>query len=226
MKRTGGVSLGVRWYFREDSNANAVPSYGWAEVIRWRKPGEGSNGTGVWFAPAVGSNIFINLGNTLWVASIRGALKPLLSRWSTQRNFSATPKDARGVRELVGAEIIALQGDPKVTYLAYQLRYDSLQFAEGTGMRPLDPRFSRFSLIYQPEIAMTSSQSFVKPDCCDGCDSATKVRECARGLTTCGLGIELRKLSGTPCICSEQIEILNCDAEGPTGNQWHSALLA
>ena len=223
-QRTGGVSRGMRWYFRQDSMANAMPSYGWAEVIRWRKPGEGSNGTGVWFAPAAGSNIFINLGNTLWVASIRGALEPLMSRWSTQRNFSVTPKDARSVGELVGAD---LRGDLSAAYLAYlgyELRFDSLQFAEGSGLRSLgSSRYSRFRLIYQPEICMTSSQSFVKPHCCDGCNATIKARECPRGLTTCGLGIELRKLSGAPCICSEQIDILNCDGEGPTNGTVHSS---
>lgn len=211
-----GVSLGVRWYFREDSNANAVQSYGWAEVIRWRMPGEGSNGTGVWFAPAVGSNIFINVGNTLRLASKQGALKPLLSRWSTQRNLSTTPKDERGVRELVGAELQGHHTTAYLAYLGYELSFDSLQFAEGSERRPLGHDTARLRLIYQPEIVMTSSQSFVKPDCCDGCDVATKARECARGPTTCGQGIELRKLSGAKCICSEQIEILNCDAEGPT----------
>ena len=114
---------------REQLGRQITPGRGWAEVVRFDEKslnlggryngfGEGRNGYGVWFWPAKGSGVFINVGNTL-------ALHHKASDARLVRRFEANASVGHNAtRDYVRANRVP----ERAPMMAFAVGLDSVQF--------------------------------------------------------------------------------------------------
>ena len=97
----------LRWWYAADSMR--VPDGAWVEVARWAYPRESLPGVGTWFAPAAGSDVWINVGRSIRVPrkadAAHGQRSGLAAAWAAKRNTSASRVNAASARALIAAEL-------------------------------------------------------------------------------------------------------------------------
>ena len=110
----------------------------WVEVMRqpdanlgWQQQREGHGDYGCWFAPALGSGIFLNLGRTRLLYK-KGDVGALYDDWRTRRGGDVAADES--------SELARLQGVPRgeaFPLMAADLSYDSVVLLHNSVSRAL-----------------------------------------------------------------------------------------
>ena len=177
------------------------------EVARWQYPREFEAGVGTWFAPAVGSDVWINTGRSVRIShkdtGADSQHSGLALAWAAHRNMSQA--NTRLARQLFARE---LGRDPWAsrffpgdvfTAMAYELGFDTVQIDLGTN---------------QPEIVVVSRESMVRSGCCEdgSCSAIEALRRCELPPSThsaCGHRIAVRTARlARECSCAQDGEVL------------------
>ena len=129
---TAGELTSLRWWFSGDTMR--APDHSWVEVVRWQYPREFDTGVGTWFAPAPGSDVWINTGRSVRISHKRtgadSAHSGLALAWAASRNLSTI--NSKSARTLISRE---LGWDPwshynfhtdVFTVMAYELGFDTV----------------------------------------------------------------------------------------------------
>ena len=173
-------------------------SGGWVEVIRmndeayWRGRAqrafrdESTNGYGIWFLPAAGSGLYLNVGRTAWVHRKLSATTLARVWHSSLHNASAA------VRNASHARLRAMPTSDYELVYAEDLGFDSVQF-QFNGMRAdsevvlVGPEFAHRSRPVktcppQPALLLrTGWNASGRP--CSGCNDDDDVLNCGSGHT-------------------------------------------
>lgn len=202
---------------------NGLENGTWVEVIRWQRglpAPEGRGGFGVFFSPAAGSGMWLNVGRTRVFRDKSDALTTLRAMWKASgqagwelykgRNVT-TDSCAAGNRHTPGGILCDKELSQQSTFYAYALGLDSYQVLAA---------FARSN-----DIAVTSRAAMLVPNCsCDGCSPWRRLQECGRwaadSVSSCGhveIRLGLPAEEGPLCECVHDAEVLAC-ANGPIGS--------
>ena len=206
---TAGELTSLRWWFSGDTMR--APDHSWVEVARWQYPRESDTGVGTWFAPAPGSDVWINTGRSVRISHKRTGADSVHSglalAWAASRNLSAV--NARIARDLISPELgwnpwshYNFHADI-FTVMAYELGFDTVQIEVGTDV---------------PEIVVVSAVSMLRADCCEAgsCTPLESLRRCEPPpsfRSACGHRIAVRTARlARECVCPHSEVLEDCNA--------------